>query len=169
MRKTFVPKDFKVPAKVGIGSDYYLVAITTKEVVEDWLTLTSNADAIIATRGGGSRKEWPYICTLEENLKDLAWLELCANYNHLFSYILRSKKDNSYVGCIYIYLIELFYPEKADKYDVDFSFWAVQSELDKGNYSRIFNELLNWLKKDWPFEESRIFLRNKNIPDGIKV
>jgi len=109
----------------------------------------------------------PYKFTLEENYKDLAWLETCANLRQLFVYVLRDKKNNNYVGCVYIYPIELFYPNLAKKYDVDFSFWIVQSEFNRGTYDEIFKKILTWLIQNWPFKRERIFLRNKLIPEGL--
>lgn len=166
MRESFIPKNFLPPKKTVINN-YLLVPITTKETEEDWKVITTNADIITKLRGGGSRKEWPYSCTLEENFKDLAWLELCAKYKQLFCYIIRNKTDGSYIGCVYIYPIELFFPDKADKFDVDFSCWIIQSEFDKGNYNKIFKLLLHWLSQTWPFEKKRIYLRNKLIPKNL--
>lgn len=162
-KQRFVPIDFKPPEKVDI-SDYYLVPITTDITMEDWIVIKANADMIVQLRGGGSRKEWPYTCTLEEDYKDLAWLEVCASYNQLFCYVLRRKQDSSYAGCVYIYPIDLFYPEKCNEYDVDFSCWITKEEYDKGKYEEIFNKLFDWLSTDWSFKRERIFLRNKEIP-----
>jgi len=168
MRTSFVPPDFRIPLKTDLDADNYLIPITTKDLNEDWQVILNNADAITKTRGGGSRKDWPYTCTLEEDYKDLAWLEVCAAYRQLFCYLIRTKKDNRYIGCIYIYPIELFYPEKADDFDVDMSCWVIQSELDKGNYERIAKSLLEWLISSWPFPKKRIYFRNKLVPEEIK-
>lgn len=167
MRKPFISRNFKAPQKADLG-DYYLTPISTKDVIEDWQVLLDNAEMISRLRRGGSRQDWPFKCSLEENYKDLAWLELCAKYHQLFCYILRSKEDNSYCGAVYIYPIETFYPEMARKYDVDFSFWITKKEYLKGAYERIFKDLFNWLVKDWPFGKKRIYLRNKEIPKSLK-
>jgi hypothetical protein len=168
MRTSFVPPDFNIPAKTALGTDYYLIPINTNNLMEDWQIIINNADSIIKTRGGGSRKEWPYTCTLEEDYKDLAWLQICADYRQLFSYIIRSVKDNSYIGCIYIYPTELFYPDKGKDYDVDFSFWIIRSELDKGIYGQMAKKLMEWLRDSWPFDKNRIYFRNKLVPEEIK-
>lgn len=160
MRKSFVPTSFIPPKKTFLGK-YYIIPIETKDTNEDWNILINNADAIARQRGAGSRKEWPYNCTLEENYKNLAWLEQCALYKQLFCYIVRDKKDNSYIGALYIYPIELFFPQEASDYDVDFSFWIIQSEYDKNKYQAIYKYLVDWLEKAWPFKKERIFLRNK--------
>lgn len=166
MRQLFVSLDFKAPQKpVTIGKNYYLVPVSTKDAVEDWFIMTNNVEMNLR---GDSKVMCPHECSLEENFKDLAWLETCANYRQLFAYILRNKKDNSYAGCVYIYPIELFYPHLADKYDVDFSFWITKKEYLKGAYERIFKDLFNWLVKDWPFEKKRIYLRNREIPKSLK-
>lgn len=164
MREPFVPKNFLPPTRVDLSGEYYVVPITINNVDEDWKVITTNADAISLTRGAGSRSQWPYTCTLEENYKDLAWLEVCAAYKQLFCYILRRQDTKAYVGAIYIYPIALFYAEKGKEYDVDFSCWVVQSELDNGNYNKIFDLLCKWLIKDWPFQKERIYLRNKLLP-----
>jgi len=108
-----------------------------------------------------------FIFSLADNYIDLAWLESCAKNKQLFAYIIRSIKNNKYVGCLYIYPIELYFSNYADKYDVDFSFWIIQSIYDKGFYSSIFSNLIEWLKKEWPFDPKRIYLRNKKIPNDI--
>lgn len=160
MRQPFVPVDFKPPQGSVLG-EYHLIPIQTKDVQEDLETLLKNADTITTLRGGnGSKEKWPYIFTLEENAIDIAWLEMCARNKQLFSYIIRNEK-NSYSGCVYIYPIELYFPEKADEFDVDFSFWIVQSEFDKGLYQNIYNLLYTWLEHEWPFPMKRIYLRNK--------
>ena len=71
------------------------------------------------------------------------------------------------MGCVYIYPIDLFYPEKKGKFDVDFSFWITKKEFDKGNYEMIFELLYMWLIHTWPFKKERIYLRNKLIPKKI--
>lgn len=140
--------------------EYYLEPIKTDIVVEDWQTLTTNAETIVATRGGGSENEWPFICSLEENYKDLAWLEICSNYKQLFSYVIRGKY-NRYVGCIYIYPIDLFYSDLKDKYDIDFTFWIVEDLFENGEYKPIYDELISWLVNTWQFDRDRIYFRNK--------
>lgn len=169
MRTNFLPNNFKVPTRVNLNKEYYLLPISTNELIEDWQTLLNSASAITETRGGGSRDEWPYVCSLEDDYKDLAWLEVCAKYRQLFSYIIRSVKNGSYVGCLYIYPIELFYSEKSNEFDVDFSFWITQELLDNGKYSEIAKDLINWLSNDWPFDKKRIFFRNKLVPEEIKT
>ena len=164
MRKPFVPEDFAVPQCVTLDKTYSLFPITVKNVHEDWRVIRQNAATIHMIRGGGSRNNWPFRCTLKENYKDLAWLELCATYKQLFAYIIRRKKDNRYIGCIYIYPIELFFPKKAKKYDVDFSFWIVKEAFDTGKYEKFTVSLMNWLGRYWPFEKKRIFFRNALVP-----
>lgn len=164
MRQSFVPKLFEPPQTKELSDDYYVVPIKVKDVNEDWKIITTNVNSIFLTRGAGSRQEWPFNCSLEENRRDLSWLEECANYKQLFSYIIRRKTDDVYIGCIYIYPIELHFADKADVYDVDFSFWIIQSEFDEGKYDKIFDLLIDWLKKDWPFQIERVFLRNKLLP-----
>ncbi|MBI5123020.1 50S ribosomal protein L11 methyltransferase [Candidatus Roizmanbacteria bacterium] len=167
MRKSFVSKDIIIPQKY-MFNEYIVNPISTKDTFEDWLILQSNAATIVQLRGGGARDGWPYKCTLEENFKDLAWLEFCAKYKQFFSYIIRNKIDKSYSGCLYIYPIELFYPELSGKYDVDFSFWITKKEYEGGAYEEIFKDLLRWLVNDWKFEKKRIYLRNSEIPDSLK-
>jgi hypothetical protein len=162
MRKTLLSVKFKIPEKADLDK-WYLEPITTKKVEEDWKVITLNAE-IIHRLWGGSREGWPFNCTLEENYKDLAGLEICASYRQLFSYILRDKKTKEYCGCIYIYPIELFFSEKAKEFDVDFSFFVTHVLYDQGQYPKIFKLLYDWLITSWPFEKSRIFLRNKEIP-----
>lgn len=165
MRTSFVPQDFTAPRSARIGN-FVAKPITTDETMEDWLVLLANADAIVKQRGGGSREEWPYSCTLEENFKDLAWLEVCAAYKQLFCYVLRDKKG-TYVGAVYIYPIDLFYAAQGKDYDVDFSFWITDQAYKQGQYEPTFRLLLDWLRTDWPFEQDRIYLRNAELPAGI--
>ena len=161
----FVPNDFKTPEKYVFG-DYYLVPITTRDAIEDWLQVVNNAEIIVKLRGGGvTVDQWR--CSLEESYKDLAWLEYCARYKQLFAYIIRKKENNMYIGCVYIYPIELFYPKLAEKYDVDFSFWITEEEYKKGKYEFIYKNLLKWLVKEWEFTRKRIYLRNKETPASL--
>ncbi len=165
MRRPFVPESFSVPAKVALSKNYRLEPITTAHVQEDLDVITDpkNGELIIKLRGG-SRDGWPFKCTLEENQKDLAWLEVCAGYRQLFCYILRDSEDE-YVGCIYLYPIELFFADKAEEFDLDFSFWITDKVYSDSNYQEIFQLLVNWLRSDWPFEAGRIYLRNKVLPE----
>lgn len=162
MRQLFVPTLFTPPLRSQISDEYYVEPINTSHTKEDLQIITHNAETIIKLRGG-SRHGWPTTCTYEENYKDLAWLELCANYKQLFSYIIRDK-ERKYIGCIYIYPIELFFAERVKDYDVDFSFWVTSEVYEQGKYESIFLNLIVWLKKDWPFEQKSIYFRNKNIP-----
>lgn len=160
MRQPLIPVDFKPPQNSILGK-YQLTPIQTKDNREDLDVLLKNADLITEMRGGnGSKDKWPYTFTLEENAIDIAWLEMCAKNRQLFSYIIRND-ENGYIGCIYIYPIELYFPEKASEFDVDFSFWIIKSEFDKGLYQKIYSLLLSWLEKRWPFQLERVYLRNK--------
>lgn len=160
MRQPFVPADY-IPPEESLLSKYRLIPISVKDTQEDLNTLLKNADTITNVRGGsGLRKKWPYMFTFEENYIDIAWLTMCARNKQLFSYIIRDN-DNAYIGCVYIYPIELYFPEKANEFDVDFSFWIVQSEFDRGEYQNVYRLLLSWLEKEWPFSLKRIYLRNK--------
>lgn len=160
MRQPLVPVDFKPPQGSILG-EYHLVPIQTKDTQEDLDVLLTNADTITALRGGdGSKDKWPYTFTLEENAIDIAWLETCAKNKQLFSYIIRNN-ENKYIGCVYIYPIELYYPEKANEFDVDFSFWIVNSEFIQSSYQKIYKLLLIWLEKEWPFPLKKVYLRNK--------
>lgn len=165
MRQPFVSPSFTPPLRSQINDEYYVEQINTGHTKEDLQIITKNAEMIIKLRGG-SRDGWPSTCTYEENYKDLAWLELCASYKQLFSYIIRDRK-NDYIGCIYIYPIELFYANKTNNYDVDFSFWITQETYDQRKYELIFLSLITWLKKDWPFEQKRIYFRNKEVPSSV--
>lgn len=168
MRKPFVPPDLPIPDKVDFDG-YYAIPIKTTNAVEDWQVLTHNAEMIAKLRGEGSRTEWPFVCTLEDNYKDLAWLELCHTYRQLFCYIFRSSSDDRYIGCVYIYPIELFFADKVEQYDVDYSCWVTKETFDKGMYDKIFNSTLQWLVKGWHFDRKRIFLRNKLLPENIII
>lgn len=168
MRYPFVPKDFNAPESALLG-DNVLFPITTKDAMEDWLVLTSNSEIISKTRGGGSTESWPFKYSLEDNYKDLAWLELCAKSHQMFCYIVRRKDTNVYAGCVYIYPIEIFYPQKAENYDVDFSCWVTQKEFNEGNYDKVFMGLYKWLYTSWPFSRERIFLRNDLKPKELEA
>lgn len=158
MRTRLFPDDFEVPTEGSIGP-YSIHPITVAEVLEDWLVVTSNAEAIARQRGVGTRKEWPFVCSLEENLKDVAWLELCAHYRQLFGFILRDQNEK-YAGFVYIYPIEFLFPELAGEYDVDLSFWIIQAEQDAGKYEDAYQSILNWFTGNWPVESGRIRMRN---------
>jgi len=167
MRTPFVPIDFTAPAQAALG-EYLLHAISTDDTTEDVQVLTTNAAAIVQQRGGSNdTTKWPHTCSFEEDLNDLAWLQVCASNNQLFSYILRDTAG-TYVGCIYIYPIELFYSQLAKDYDVDFSFWVTQSTYDAGEYEPIFTALLSWLHESWPFDPHRVYLRNLEIPESLR-
>jgi hypothetical protein len=165
MHKPFVPANFNPPKIDRLNEEYILVPIMTQNTDEDLQVILKNADMITKIRGEGSRKKWPYICTREENFKDLAWLELCAEYKQLFCYIIRRKSTQEYIGSVYIYPIVLFYQEKADRYDVDFSFWITESEYDKGKYRKIYVALMEWFNDKWPFNIHRIYFRNILKPE----
>ena len=166
MRQSFVPKSFTPPQQSQISDEYYVEPINTSHTEEDLRTITNNAETIIKLRGG-SRNGWPTIFTYEENFIDLAWLQMCFRMRQLFSYIIRDR-ENRYIGCIYIYPIELYFAEKEKDYDVDFSFWITKDAYDQEKYELIFSHLIAWLKESWPFDHKRIYFRNKKIPLRLK-
>lgn len=148
--------------------NYYLEPITTEVAVEDWLTILDNAGTIEKQRGGGCYEGWPYNFSLEDNYKDLAWLERSAEYERLFCYVIRDLDSGKYLGCLYIYPIDLFYPELSDKYVVDFTFWIVEELYEKGQYEKIFKRLVAWLVEDWKFKRDKIYLRNAEVPESLQ-
>ncbi|PIY71676.1 hypothetical protein COY87_04950 [Candidatus Roizmanbacteria bacterium CG_4_10_14_0_8_um_filter_33_9] len=127
----FIPKSFSVPKKTDMNNMYFLVPITTQDVMEDWLVLTNNAETIFKTRGGRSRKEWPFVCSLEENYKDLAWLELSAEYKQLFSFIIKKNLTlNMWDVFIFIPLI-FFIPKRKENLTWIFRFGLPKKNLIK--------------------------------------
>jgi len=172
MRNPLVPSDFRVPQKAVIGN-YRLEPLTATINDEDHRVIIANADAITRQRGG-SRKDdevyanWPYSFSLEDNYKDLAWLETCANWRMLFSYVMRHKVTGEYTGSVYLYPIEIIFPDLAARYDVDLSLWITQSEYDAGLYDQVFREILDWVVRGWPFDPARIHLGNAEIPDDLR-
>jgi hypothetical protein len=174
MKSQFLPSKFSPPKHSTIPG-YFIEPIKAENALEDWIVITNNVEIINLTRGEHSEKigkkdnksndvnDWPRSITLERNYKELAWLEICAENKQLFSYIIRSTQNQAYAGCLYIFPIEIFFPGKAEKFDVDFSFWITQSEFNNGKYRQIFSALMTWLTTDWPFKKDRIFVRNKLI------
>lgn len=163
MFKNFLPKNFNIRQSF-ILETCKLELLTTKQVVEDYFAVLANAEMIIKLRpdsGGNkvSKETWPFKFSLEENYKDLAWLEVCASYKQLCAYIIRDLKTNQYIACVYLYPITLFYPEKAKDFDLDFSFWLSKSAYQQGRYNIIYKELAQWLHQSWPFSAKRIFWR----------
>jgi hypothetical protein len=97
-----------------------------------------------------------------DNLKDLAWLDLCREYGQLFPYIMWNDRGggHEYAGFAYVYPIELKYPRYAGKFDVDFSFWLSKGEFTEERYQNTFDALMGWMDAEWPFPASRVGVRN---------
>lgn len=161
MRQPLVPQNFVTPGKSEISESYYVEPILASMNEEDLENLLESAEEIVKVRGQNhpDRNYWPFKYTLEKNYKDLAWLELCHRKKQLFSYVIRETGTERYCGCLYIYPIELFYPEKAVDYDVDFSFWVTKPTFAAGEYPVIRDDLATWLNENWPFGE-RVCYRN---------
>ena len=80
-----------------------------------------------------------------------------------------NKDETKCFGSIYFFPIHLYFPKENKKYDVDFSMWVTQEAYDQDLYQELFSIVINWLKKDWPWDFSRIKIRNTEVPKIIEI
>jgi len=151
-----------IPQKYSFD-EYHLVPITTDNEKEDRHTIKVNAEIIALQRGGVSENKWPYVNTRKENYKDLAWLEICHKFKQLFSYVIRENKSNRYVGCVYLYPIELYFRKLANNYDFDFWLWITKVDYEKGKYQIVYKNVMDWFVNYWGLEKKKIYFRNNKL------
>jgi len=166
--KAFVSKKFIIPEK--LETDKYIIRkLTVKDCKLDYEAMVSSVDIIKKVRGETScHSTWPSKdFTFEENKKDLEGMGKDFSKRKAFNFTIMNKEETKCLGSIYFFPIHLYFPKEKEKYDVDFSMWVTQEAYDQGLYPELFSIVINWLKKDWPWNFARIKIRNAEVPTGF--
>jgi len=156
--KSFVPDTF-TPPKEYECDDFVLKPLTYKDAETDYEAVMSSMDTIHKIRNGS----WPTVeLTLEENRIDLAWHQREFEFKQSFSYIIWDKNTHEYLGCVYLYRPQLPWVNIPSDSDADVNVWVTTEAYNKGLYPTIFNDIKDWVKSEWPFENP--YYSNKEIP-----
>lgn len=158
----FVPKDFK--PKSLVTDTYIARKLCAKDVYLDYIAVISSIEIIKSTRGGN----WPSKdLTVEEDLIDLCWHQREFEFSSSFAFTVMNKEENECLGCIYFYPQESGMSSLGGKvgYEVSVSWWVTQKMFDQGLYEKLSWDILEWIKKDWPF--NRVYFSNKVLPSNF--
>ena len=168
--KLFVLKKFIVPERLETEK-YIIRKLTIKDCKLDYEAMISSVEIIKQVRGETScHSTWPSTkFTFEDNKKDLINMEKEFSERKAFYFTIMNKEENKCLGSIYFFPIHLYFPKETKKYDVDFSMWVTQEAYDQDLYQELFSIVINWLKKDWPWDFSRIKIRNIEVPKIIEI
>jgi hypothetical protein len=140
----FVPRDFKVPAKLETD-EFRLRMLTINDVVKDFDAATTSVEHLKNIWPGG---KWPEGLTLEQNLIDLGWHQKEFQTRRSFAFTVVSLSEATVKGCVYIE------PTRKAGYDAEVYLWGRQSELANGLEDRLYDAVKKWVAKEWPFENA---------------
>jgi hypothetical protein len=137
----FVPEDFDVPSKHET-KEFRLRMLSVEDVEKDY-------EAVMETqeRFHSMGYSWPREgFTIEENLADLERHQEEFLNREAFAYTVVSLDEKHVLGCVYIN------PTEQENVDARINMWVRQSEFEKGMDPKLFNEVREWIARDWPFE-----------------
>ncbi len=142
-RLPFVPRDFKIPEKLETDK-FRLRMLTVNDVVKDYdavMTSVEHLQSVFA-----AYHKWPEGLTFEQDLIDLGWHQKEFQRRTSFAYTMMTLDESQCLGCVYIY------PTKKKGYDAEVYLWVRQVELQNGLDATLFDDVKNWMKKEWPFK-----------------
>ena len=142
--RSFVPKDFQVPATLETA-EFRLRMLTIHDVVKDFEAVITSVDHLKTIWPGG---KWPEGLTLEQNLIDLGWHQKEFQIRRSFAYTVVSLSEQRVLGCVYIE------PTRKRGYDAEVYLWARQSVLANGLEDRLYETIQKWVNEEWPFQKA---------------
>ena len=142
--KQFVPESFDVPKKFETEG-FRLKMLSVEDVEKDYEAVMETQDRFHSMGYSWPREGF----TIEENLADLEQHQREFINREAFAYTVVSLDEKRVLGCVYIN------PTEKEDVDARISMWVRQSEFDKGLDPILFDEVREWIAKEWPFEEVR--------------
>ena len=113
-------------------------------------------------RGGWPNSEMTY----SENKEDLRWhLEEFKQWKS-FAYVIYSKSNPTYLGCVYLYPREKGFIEIPEWYDLDINFWVTKEAIDMWLFDEISQIIASKISPENPFWKpyfSNLVLDSKDI------
>ncbi len=150
-----VPTDYVVPESKEY-EHFRLRTLTVNDVVKDYDAVMSSSKELqemFPTWAG-----WPKDLTLEQDLIDLGWHQSEFQMRSSFTYTVVSLDESEVIGSVYIlpfYMsdFDIGTPKKNNgNFDAVIYMWVRTSFLEKGMDKVLFDNVKNWVDKEWPFK-----------------
>jgi RimJ/RimL family protein N-acetyltransferase len=140
--RPFVDSDFVVPQQLETD-EFTLRMLTVNDVVKDYDAVMSSAEHLKAF---WPDSKWPDGLTLEQNLIDLGWHQKEFQRRRSFAYTVVTPDETRVIGCVYID------PTRKRGYDAEVYLWARESAIGSPPDAKLYDAVMEWLEKKWPFE-----------------
>lgn len=170
MSKLF-SEDFNLKDSYRVG-DCLIRKFREEDNQTDYEAVMRSVDIINKVRGKNSCYGYgnfpPPGFSPEDNLKDVKGFIKSFEGKESIEMIIWDKNGKKYMGCLYLYPIEMNFPELKDEFDLDFSMWVTKEAYEDGKYDEIYIEIWNWIVNTLPFIEEKVYHRNVEKPIHIK-
>lgn len=156
----FVEPDFAVPDSL-VSTHFKLKPLSRKYAEMDYQAVMQSIDHLKGVFGPQS--EWPpKNLTLEDNQWDASLHENEFTKRKAFTYSVLSHKEDSVLGCVYIY------PSSKKGYDAEIAMWVTTSRFNRGMDSILFLEVKKWVAARWPFKRIAYLGREISWEEWLK-
>ena len=142
----FVPADFAAPGGLTTG-DFRLAPLGPEHNDSDYAAWMSSIGHIRATPGFADGS-WPHEMSLADNLRDLEGHAHDFAERRGFTYTVLAPGTADVIGCVYIYPVTAQDAEGGRRAAVQSWVRADRAALDR----RLYDAVLAWLERDWPFD-----------------
>lgn len=142
----FVLPNFPVPENFETERAR-LRMLTIQDVVKDYEAVMTSIGHLEKTKPFGPDHNWPTTdLTFEQDLIDLGWHQKEFQRRSSFAYTVVDLSETRCLGCVYIY------PSRNPSYDAAIILWVREDEVANGLDTHLFQEVKEWIRRFWPFE-----------------
>jgi hypothetical protein len=146
MKKSIIPEEFVIP-EILRTEHILLRCLTVDDVIKDYDAVITSIEHLQKTKPFGLKSNWPTKdLTIEQDLIDLEWHQKEFQNRSSFAYTVMSLKEESCLGCLYIY------PSEKEEFDCEVTMWVRESEVEKGLDRHLFETVEKWIHDVWPFK-----------------
>ena len=143
LESPLVPADFHVPTLVA-ASDFKIVPLGPELAKIDFAAYMSSIDHLQKTFTRSTA--WPHKDISDADaMRDMESEEKRFRDRTSFAYAVVTPDGKRERGCVYIY------PSDVAGYDAVVRMWVTQTEYVAGFDAELYEWVVNWIRKDWPF------------------
>ena len=140
---SFVPEDFTVPILVETKK-FKIVPLGPTLAKVDFKAYMSSVEHLQKTFTRST--DWPHEGISDADaMRDMETEQARFRNRASFAYAVLTPDGSRERGCVYVY------PSTVEGYDAMVTMWVTKDEYDAGFDAALYEWVVNWMRKDWPF------------------
>nr|MBA4770723.1 twin-arginine translocation pathway signal protein [Sphingobium sp.] len=151
---SFIPSDFSPPMLVRTAT-FKLVPLGPALVKVDFDAYMSSIEHLQKTFTRST--DWPHAgISSADAMRDMEAEEARFKKRESFAYAVLTPDGRRERGCVYVY------PGTVAGYDAVARLWVTKAEYDAGFDAELYDWVVQWIGKDWPF--AKVAYPGRSIP-----